>query len=206
MTDADDELIVSHYPKRKRISLFNDLGESKIEIPKSVSDDKPTPTDSLKPKPARPSLSNVKGAILGYWRDSPTPDERCKHAVIGFIDVRDRLQTRIQAINSVGESVTDEHPLPPCPLTGESTMSNGCEIAFIQKEDFTTFLHSTFISVSLVKHPDSRFKSPPADFSSSLTKLMLTKRGFETSRMYHLKRTLWITDRIDTAIRARRCP
>ncbi|KAH7113641.1 hypothetical protein B0J13DRAFT_574069 [Dactylonectria estremocensis] len=115
MADADDEPIVSHYPKRKRISLFNDLSESKIEIPKSVSDDKPTPTDSLKPKPARPSLSNVKGAILGYWRDSPAPDERSKHAVIGFIDVRDRLRTRIQAINSVGESVTEEYPLPPGP-------------------------------------------------------------------------------------------
>ncbi|KAH6988742.1 hypothetical protein EDB80DRAFT_865774 [Ilyonectria destructans] len=115
MADADEEPIVSHYPKRKRTSLFNDLSKSKIEIPKSVSDDKPTPTDSLKPKPARPTLSNVKGAILGYWRDSPAPDERSKHAVIGFIDVRDRLRTRIQAINTVGESVTEEYPLPPGP-------------------------------------------------------------------------------------------
>ncbi|KAH6959668.1 hypothetical protein BKA56DRAFT_562059 [Ilyonectria sp. MPI-CAGE-AT-0026] len=115
MADVDDEPIVSHFPKRKRTSLFNDLSESKIEIPKSVSDDMPTPTDSVKPKPARPSLSNVKGAILGYWRGSPAPDERSKHAVIGFIDVRDRLRTRIQAINTVGELVTEEYPLPPGP-------------------------------------------------------------------------------------------
>ncbi|KAH6952362.1 hypothetical protein BKA56DRAFT_638457 [Ilyonectria sp. MPI-CAGE-AT-0026] len=115
MADVDDEPIVSHFPKRKRASLFNDLSESKIEIPKSVSDDMPTPTDSVKPKPARPSLSNVKGAILGYWRGSPAPDERSKHAVIGFIDVRDRLRTRIQAINTVGELVTEEYPLPPGP-------------------------------------------------------------------------------------------
>ncbi|KAH7110477.1 hypothetical protein EDB81DRAFT_849184 [Dactylonectria macrodidyma] len=99
MADVDDEPIVSHYPKRKRISLFNDLSESKIEIPKSVSDDKPTPTNSLKPNPARPSLSNVKDLSM---------------PVIGFIDVRDRLRTRIQAINSFGESVT-EYPLPPGP-------------------------------------------------------------------------------------------
>ncbi|KAH7153204.1 hypothetical protein EDB81DRAFT_449780 [Dactylonectria macrodidyma] len=115
MADIDDEPIVSHYPKRKRTSLFNDLSESKIEIPKSVSDDKAAPAELPKPKPARHSLSNVKGAILGYWRDSPAPDERSKHAVIGFIDVRDRLRTRIQAINTVGESVTEEYPLPPGP-------------------------------------------------------------------------------------------
>lgn len=115
MADVDDEPIISHYPKRKRTSLFNDLSESKIEIPKSVPDDKPTLIEVIKPKPARHSLSSVKGAILGYWRDSPAPDERSKHAVIGFIDVRDRLRTRIQAINTVGESVTEQYPLPPGP-------------------------------------------------------------------------------------------
>ncbi|KAH6976741.1 hypothetical protein EDB80DRAFT_783812 [Ilyonectria destructans] len=115
MADVDDEPIISHYPKRKRTSLFNDLSESKIEIPKSVPDDRPTLTEVIKPKPARHSLSSVKGAILGYWRDSPAPDERSKHAVIGFIDVRDRLRTRIGAINTVGESVTEQYPLPPGP-------------------------------------------------------------------------------------------
>ncbi|KAK7419170.1 hypothetical protein QQX98_003510 [Neonectria punicea] len=115
MADAEDEPVVSHYPKRKRTSLFNDLSESKIEIPKSVVDGKPPLPEVSKPKPARPSLSSVKGAILGYWRDSPAPDESSKHAVIGFIDVRDRLRTRIQAINTMGESVTHEYPLPPGP-------------------------------------------------------------------------------------------
>lgn len=69
-----------------------------------------------------------------------------------------------------------------------------------------TFIYSTFTSVVLVNHPASGFESPPARSISSLTSWMLTKRGFENSPMYHLKRKLWITDRINTAIRVVWCP
>ncbi|KAM5357113.1 hypothetical protein ACJZ2D_016604 [Fusarium nematophilum] len=116
MADADDEPVVSHYPKRKRTSIFNDLSESKIEPPKSVVDEKPpTAVTVAKPKPPRASLGSVKGVTIGYWRDSPAPTLDLKHAVIGFIDVRDRLRTRIQAITLAGEPVPDEYPLPPGP-------------------------------------------------------------------------------------------
>ncbi|KAH6885867.1 hypothetical protein B0T10DRAFT_85908 [Thelonectria olida] len=108
-----DEPVVSHYPKRKRTSLFNDLSESKIEIPKSVDDKQAQ--DVSKTKSSRNSLSAVKGVILGYWRDSTGPDENTKHAVIGFIDVRERLRTRIQPINTAGETIPPEYPLPPGP-------------------------------------------------------------------------------------------
>lgn len=113
MADAD-EPVVSHYPKRKRTSLFNDLSESKIEIPKSV-DDKPQSTSTTRNRPPRNLLSNVKGVVLGHWRDSTAPDMNSKHAVIGFIDVRERLRTRIQPVNMAGEVIANEYPLPPGP-------------------------------------------------------------------------------------------
>ncbi|KAH6874532.1 hypothetical protein B0T10DRAFT_567209 [Thelonectria olida] len=108
-----DEPVVSHYAKRKRTSLFNDLNESKIEIPKSPGSRQNS--QDAKNKPAQNNLSAVKGVILGYWRDSAGPDESTKHAVIGFIDVRDRLRTRIQPINTAGEPIPSEYPLPPGP-------------------------------------------------------------------------------------------
>lgn len=114
MTDAHDEP-VSHYPKRKRTSVFNDLSESKMEMPGSGTDAKPAPPLFMKPKPARQSLGGVKGVVLGQWRDSPVPDLESKHAVIGFIDVRDRLRTRIQPFTLSGEPVSSEFPLPPGP-------------------------------------------------------------------------------------------
>ncbi|KAK1519265.1 hypothetical protein CPAR01_15703 [Colletotrichum paranaense] len=113
MADVEDEPVVSHYPKRKRASVFNDLSEDKMES-SLVSEKEGTPRGT---KPARRhGLGGVKGVILGYWRDSPVPDPRGKHAVIGFIDVRDRLRTRIQQNTRFGEPVSSlEYPLPPGP-------------------------------------------------------------------------------------------
>ncbi|KAJ4150322.1 hypothetical protein LMH87_011076 [Akanthomyces muscarius] len=118
MADADEEPATSHYPKRKRTSIFNDLSESKIEIPTSIRAERPErtalPAASSKPKP-RNSLGGVKGVLVGHWRDSQVPQLENKHAVIGFIDVRDRLRTRIQPINKDGEAISYEYPLPPGP-------------------------------------------------------------------------------------------
>ncbi|KAJ3479599.1 hypothetical protein NLG97_g8279 [Lecanicillium saksenae] len=118
MADADEEPSGSHYPKRKRTSIFNDLSESKIEIPTSIRTERPErtalPSASNKPKP-RNSLGGVKGVLVGHWRDSQVPELENKHAVIGFIDVRDRLRTRIQPINKDGETISNDYPLPPGP-------------------------------------------------------------------------------------------
>ncbi|KAJ6781621.1 hypothetical protein PWT90_04423 [Aphanocladium album] len=115
MADADEEPIGSHYPKRKRTSIFNDLSESKIEIPTSIRTERTAlPSASSKPKP-RSSLGGVKGVLVGHWRDSQVPELENKHAVIGFIDVRDRLRTRIQPINKDGETISNDYPLPPGP-------------------------------------------------------------------------------------------
>ncbi|RSL84762.1 hypothetical protein BHE90_014598 [Fusarium euwallaceae] len=114
MADVDDEPIVSHYPKRKRTSILNDLNDARIEAPLSVPAER-TPPAVPRSKPARQSLGSVKGVTIGYWRDSPAPVENLKHAVIGFIDVRERLRTRIQPVTLTGELVPDEYPLPPGP-------------------------------------------------------------------------------------------
>ncbi|KAM3536229.1 hypothetical protein MY4038_000387 [Beauveria bassiana] len=118
MAEADGEGTTSHYPKRKRTSIFNDLSESKIEIPTSIRAERPErtalPSTSSKTKP-RNSIGGVKGVLVGHWRDSPVPDIENKHAVIGFIDVRDRLRTRIQPLNKAGEPISAEYPLPPGP-------------------------------------------------------------------------------------------
>lgn len=115
MEDAPEEAAGSHYPKRKRTSIFNDLSESKLESAHSAAPTK-SPT-SPTTRPNRQSLGGpgVKGVLLGTWRDSNVPDNDKKHAVIGFIDVRDRLRTRIQPNTKYGEPLVEHYPLPPGP-------------------------------------------------------------------------------------------
>lgn len=108
-TDTDDKP-TSHYPKRKRSTIYNNLGEDKIEL--KDSDDNGPSSHPQK----RHGSAHVKGVILGYWRDSPVPDEADKHAVIGFMDVRDRLRTRIQCHTRIGDAInTRLFPIPPGP-------------------------------------------------------------------------------------------
>ena len=108
----DDEPVVSHYPKRKRASVYNDLSEEKIET--SLIEEEPEPPPRFV-KPIKRPLGSVKGVILGYWRDSPVPDDQNRHSVIGFIDIRDRLRTRIQPTTRSGAPVDPRYPLPPGP-------------------------------------------------------------------------------------------
>ncbi|KAG9257529.1 uncharacterized protein F5Z01DRAFT_671125 [Emericellopsis atlantica] len=121
--DEDEEASVVKSPsrvaKRKRASTN---GEATLK----ASDDTAqtlTPTRMTtrpKSRTGRPSLgksyrahsNSNKGVVLGHWRDSGVPDEDRKHAVIGFIDVRDRLRTRIQSYNLKGEAVANIWPLP----------------------------------------------------------------------------------------------
>ncbi|TPX10615.1 uncharacterized protein E0L32_008501 [Thyridium curvatum] len=113
MEDAEDRTPISHYPKRKRASVYNELNEDKIENSMAAGDE-----SDMRVGPGRPrthGMAGVKGVILGYWRDSEVPNEEDKHAVIGFIDVRDRLRTRVQPINRAGKLVINEWPLPPGP-------------------------------------------------------------------------------------------
>ncbi|KAK1254355.1 hypothetical protein MKX08_008350 [Trichoderma sp. CBMAI-0020] len=116
MTGIQDEPVVSHYPKRKRNSVFTDLSESKMELPNGADGSRtPVPGQSFKSKSSRQSLGTVRGVLLGHWRDSPIPDPQGRHAVIGFIDVRDRLRTRIQPYTVINEPVSNDYPMPPGP-------------------------------------------------------------------------------------------
>ncbi|KFG84297.1 hypothetical protein MANI_025214 [Metarhizium anisopliae] len=113
--DAPEEPVGSHYPKIKRPSIFNDLSESK---PKSAHTSAPaksptSPTSGNKVKSNRQSLGSpgVKGVLLETWRDSTVPDNDREHAVIGFIDVSDRLRTCIRPNPKYGESLAEDYPL-----------------------------------------------------------------------------------------------
>ncbi|KAI0973021.1 hypothetical protein F4678DRAFT_35325 [Xylaria arbuscula] len=115
-TNGEDEEPVSHYPKRKRASLYSDLGEDKMDT--SVNEDGNdvgTPRGS-QGKPTVVSSRDSKSITIGYWRDSPVPNINGKHAVIGFMDVRDRLRTRIQNVTRSGEVINSRlFPIPPGP-------------------------------------------------------------------------------------------
>ncbi|KAK4181168.1 hypothetical protein QBC36DRAFT_129842 [Triangularia setosa] len=94
--------------KRKRTSTF---------YADSVKDDSPGPQEGrVKARPAKTHGSGgVKGVIIGYWRDSQAEDEADKHSVIGFIDSRDRLRTRIQTTTRDKRQVDHRYPIPPGP-------------------------------------------------------------------------------------------
>ena len=98
---------ISPYPKRKRSSHFKDLSELFL--------DEDSGPRSKVPRVSRGQVSALKGVILGYWRDSDVPEEADKHAVIGFIDARDRLRTRTQSTSRSGKHISLEYPLPPGP-------------------------------------------------------------------------------------------
>lgn len=117
MEDGSKESTISHCPERKHYSIFNDLSESKLESADTAACQKSPISATSLFKPNRQSLSGSgrKGVLLGTWRDSDVPDDDKKHAVIGFIDIRDRLRTRIQPNTKYGESLAEDYPLPPGP-------------------------------------------------------------------------------------------
>ncbi|OTA85304.1 hypothetical protein M434DRAFT_163946 [Hypoxylon sp. CO27-5] len=119
MADAEeDDEPVSHYPKRKRTSTYTDLNDDKMDI-SLIKDADETDTSLTKAKPRQRFDEDNKHVPIGYWRDSPVPEDEGKHGkhmVVGFIDVRDRLRTRIRSIDLNGEHInTRLFPVPPGP-------------------------------------------------------------------------------------------
>ncbi|PHH76783.1 hypothetical protein CDD82_3850 [Ophiocordyceps australis] len=107
----------AHYPKRKRSSLDNGPKEgfSASDTSRLHADDDSSSPEDVKARPNRQTLSGAKGVLLGVWRDSNVPTLARKHAVTGFIDIRDRLRTRVQPQTMEGESLAEDYPLPPGP-------------------------------------------------------------------------------------------
>lgn len=118
--DGDESDVVSYYPRRKRTSLFADLSEAKMDMARSSA-----MNTTAKPRHQRATLgAGGKGVLVGWWRESPAPTLDDRHAVIGFIDVRDRLRTRIQTTNVSGDHINDRWPLPPGPGGSWVTFEN----------------------------------------------------------------------------------
>ncbi|KAI1780833.1 hypothetical protein F4818DRAFT_18527 [Hypoxylon cercidicola] len=116
MADAEeDEEPVNHYPKRKRISQYLDLSDEKIDhgLGKDTLD---ANAGFFKGRSRQKTDDSQKQVVLGCWRDSPVPKEEKRHSVVGFIDVRDRLRTRVVSVGLDGEIINARlFPIPPGP-------------------------------------------------------------------------------------------
>ncbi|KAJ9413547.1 hypothetical protein QL093DRAFT_2569615 [Fusarium oxysporum] len=73
------------------------------------------PQVAMKSKSAGAGTGSAKGVNIGYWRDSEDPTADHKHAVIGFVDVHERLSTRIQPTTLSKGDVSDEYPFTSGP-------------------------------------------------------------------------------------------
>ncbi|KAK0626237.1 hypothetical protein B0T14DRAFT_97449 [Immersiella caudata] len=113
MDDAETASVTSQ--KRKRVSTYGTLGSEDTSSP-APRQELPGSRPPRFNRPAKThGVNGVKGTLLGYWRDSTPKDPKDKHGVIGFIDVRDRLRTRIQPTTRDGRNIVHEFPLPPGP-------------------------------------------------------------------------------------------
>ncbi|TVY60847.1 hypothetical protein LSUE1_G010021 [Lachnellula suecica] len=102
--EEDDEDVVTPYYKRKRASInYND----DLTYDKIVR----TPTEEPAAKRPRNGGPKVRGVIIGVWRDSSEPDDADKHVIYGFIDIHDRLRTRIYGMNRRGEELIGNIPM-----------------------------------------------------------------------------------------------
>lgn len=99
--DEEDSDSVAHsLHKRKRTSTINHDDASYVDG-NSFAD----------PVVKRGKLGkNVRGVIIGVWRDSDQPNDEDKHVVFGFIDIHDRLRTRLYGMNRKGEEVFGNTP------------------------------------------------------------------------------------------------
>ena len=113
MDDAEDESVASQ--KRKRASVYAGQADEDVSSP-APRQELPDARPRGVARPAKThGVNGVKGTLLGYWRDSTPKDPKDKHGVIGFIDIRDRLRTRIQPTTRDGRNIIGQYPLPPGP-------------------------------------------------------------------------------------------
>ncbi|CAK7201967.1 hypothetical protein SEUCBS139899_004683 [Sporothrix eucalyptigena] len=118
------------YPKRKRSLTQNESRDESMDRSRSPVPYESAHYEALMQEPSAPTVSrrtpkasqgspqpstNAKSIPLGYWRDSTVPDVADRHAVIGFIDSRDRLRTLVHQFSRSGNSISSEYPLPPGP-------------------------------------------------------------------------------------------
>lgn len=115
MENALKEPSGSRCLKRKLTATVNDLSKRELEpAHPTASERSPSPTCTKKLKLNRQRLHGpeARGFRLGILIGSSAPDDEQKHAVIGFIDVSGRPQTRIQPITKHGELLAESYPFP----------------------------------------------------------------------------------------------
>jgi hypothetical protein len=99
--EDEDEDVIPPFPKRKRSSLPDAVEEKLAETPPFEEPSSKRPKQSQK----------IRGVIIGVWRDSDQPNDADKHVIYGFIDIHDRLRTRIYGMNRRGEDLVGNIPL-----------------------------------------------------------------------------------------------
>jgi len=112
--DGEEDLVVTPFSKRKRTPGIYHLEDSSYDkvARGSPSDAPPTKKPRSGPK--------IRGVLIGVWRDSDQPDDLEKHVIYGFIDIHDRLRTRIYDMNRRGERLGGNAP----------TGAGGCWVTF----------------------------------------------------------------------------
>jgi hypothetical protein len=103
--DEDDQDVVTPYQKRKRMSVrgveYNELFDSGM-----------SPTGEPFAKRSKP-FKEMRGVIVGVWRDSDQPEDARKHVIHAFIDIHERLRTRIYPIDRDGKELIGNIPTGP---------------------------------------------------------------------------------------------
>ncbi len=111
--EDEDEEVVTPMHKRKRPSINYNLDEPTYGKVRGSPHSEP-------PVKRSKAGQNTRGVIIGVWRDSDQPDDNDKHVIYGFIDIHDRLRTRIYAINRRNQ-----------PLGGNAPQgAGGCWVTF----------------------------------------------------------------------------
>jgi hypothetical protein len=108
MGEEEDDDVVTPYSKRKRTSANYNVEE----LAYIKNEDHPI---------KRGKMSNkIRGVPVGVWRDSDQPNDEDKHVIHGFIDIHDRLRTRIYGMDRRGEELGGNIP----------TGAGGCWVTF----------------------------------------------------------------------------
>ena len=94
----EDEEIVFPSAKRKRTSTNYAYDDGYVK-----------PGDEHAAKKTK--AQKIRGVIIGVWTESSEPIDDEKHVIYGFIDIHDRLRTRIYGMNRAGDTLIGNMPM-----------------------------------------------------------------------------------------------
>ncbi|KAG9239175.1 hypothetical protein BJ875DRAFT_449123 [Amylocarpus encephaloides] len=117
--ECEEDIITPHKRKRQAIN-YNLDGPTSYEQAHGSPMDSPMNYEPAAKRPRALKGPTVRGVIIGVWRDSNEEDDQDKHVIYGFIDIHDRLRTRIYGMNRRGEELIGNIP----------TGAGGCWVTF----------------------------------------------------------------------------